>query len=477
MRRSLILAHRYLGIVLSVLFVIWFASAIPMIYTGGMPRVDAVERLQHLPPIDLARVRLTPSDAGAKAGLGPGAGRATLLMIMDRPAYRFSGRGGLTVFADTGELLEDVTRRDALGIAARFTGAPVSSLIYLREMEQADQWTIGQRNQLPLHKIAVEDGAGTEVYVSEATAEVAMRTTRETRALAWGAAIPHWFYLTPLRLNNRLWNRVVIWTSGAGVFAALLGVVLGVTQYRVRYTGIMRWHYLTGIVFGVLAVTWVFSGFLSMEPFEWFSQTRGESRIPQALSGGPLDLSAFPAFDVGEWRRISGGRAIKEIAFRRIQDDPYYLVTLDEANAPVVVHATPLERRGEPFSMASIVDRVQRGYPGAAIAESSLLMAADAYYYDRGRELHLPVVRIKFADADGTWVYVDGTSQLVARFTRRQRIERWLYHGLHSLDFPYFYDKRPLWDIVVIVLLAGGTTLSAIGVWIGVRRVIRTLHV
>ena len=35
--RWLILIHRYLGIPLSVLFVVWFASGIVMMYTGDMP--------------------------------------------------------------------------------------------------------------------------------------------------------------------------------------------------------------------------------------------------------------------------------------------------------------------------------------------------------------------------------------------------------------------------------------------------------
>jgi hypothetical protein len=36
-RLTLILAHRYLGIPLSVLFVLWFVTGIAMIYVGGMP--------------------------------------------------------------------------------------------------------------------------------------------------------------------------------------------------------------------------------------------------------------------------------------------------------------------------------------------------------------------------------------------------------------------------------------------------------
>ena len=36
---------------------------------------------------------------------------------------------------------------------------------------------------------------------------------------------------------------------------------------------------------------------------------------------------------------------------------------------------------------------------------------------------------------------------------------RWLYHGLHSLNFPWLYKYRPLWDIVVISFMVGGTAL------------------
>ena len=45
LRRSLIVLHRYLGIPLSFLFVIWFVSGIAMIYVGGMPALSPQARL------------------------------------------------------------------------------------------------------------------------------------------------------------------------------------------------------------------------------------------------------------------------------------------------------------------------------------------------------------------------------------------------------------------------------------------------
>ena len=106
-RRAIILAHRYLGIPLSVLFVLWFVTGIAMIYVGGMPTLSAQARLERLPPLDLAAVRSTPTEAAAVAASG--FGRVALTTVLDRPAYRFaSPYGTSTVFADTGQPLDEI---------------------------------------------------------------------------------------------------------------------------------------------------------------------------------------------------------------------------------------------------------------------------------------------------------------------------------------------------------------------------------
>jgi hypothetical protein len=109
LRRSLILTHRYFGIALSLLVAVWFASGIVMMYAGGMPRLTPELRLERLPPLDIQRVRLTPSEAGERDGTDGIFGRVVLSTTMDRPAYRFSGGRPTTVFADTGEVLKGVS--------------------------------------------------------------------------------------------------------------------------------------------------------------------------------------------------------------------------------------------------------------------------------------------------------------------------------------------------------------------------------
>jgi hypothetical protein len=87
---------------------------------------------------------------------------------------------------------------------------------------------------------------------------------------------------------------------------------------------------------------------------------------------------------------------------------------------------------------------------------------------------------VRFADPGATWLYVDpGRGAIVRREDQRTRLTRWLYHGLHSLDFPGLYNRRPLWDIVVISLSLGGIvlTLTAMpSIWRRLRRHARRIR-
>src|SRR4030095_5876345 len=108
------------------------------------------------------------------------------------------------------------------------------------------------------------------------------------------------------------------------------------------------------------------------------------------------------------------------------------------------------------------------------IVEQQLLTEYDAYYYSRQHLTPLPVLRVKFADPGETWCDIDpSNSTLLSQVTRLSRVERWLYNGLHSLDFPFWYDLRPAWDIVMLVLLLGGLISSSVGLVLGFSRVAR----
>jgi uncharacterized iron-regulated membrane protein len=503
LRTSIVLAHRYLGIALGLLVIMWFATGITMMYAGGMPVLTPQQRLDRLPDLDLDRVQLTPAGAAARAddvtfGVQ---GQVKLLTVLNRPAYRI---GGETVFADTGERFAGADLAQSRSIAAGFLRLTDDRVHHVATLSQVDQWTLVQSQSLPLHKFRADDEAGSEIYVQPRTGEVAMLTTRRSRTLAWISTIPHWLYFTALREHQPLWYRLIVWTSAAACALAVLGLILGVVQFRrtrpfrlsraIPYSGWMRWHYVSGAIFGVFTLTWAFSGLLSMEPFAW-TNSPGLAISGDAMTGGPPDLSRFTAVDRETWQQVLGDRQIREMEFTRLQNRHHYVVRLAPADPRleskrerlhqpyyvtvpleqdrVLVAADTLVARREPFASEALLARLEAAAPGVPVVASELLTDYDSYYYSRARQTPLPVLRVTFGDPDETWVYVDPQmGQVLARVDRFSRVVRWLYNGLHSLDFAFWYRSR-LWDIAMIVLLLGGLTTSGLGVVMGIRRLRR----
>ena len=84
------------------------------------------------------------------------------------------------------------------------------------------------------------------------------------------------------------------------------------------------------------------------------------------------------------------------------------------------------------------------------------------------------MLRVRYDDAASTWLYFNPYRGEIARKEERlTRANRWLYHGLHSLDFPFLHARRPLWDVVVIALSLGGILVSVTSLGQGWRRLRR----
>ena len=69
-KRSLIVVHRWLGVALSVIFLIWFVSGIVMMY-WSFPGISARDRLQRAPTLDPARITVSPEQAFAALNRDP----------------------------------------------------------------------------------------------------------------------------------------------------------------------------------------------------------------------------------------------------------------------------------------------------------------------------------------------------------------------------------------------------------------------
>ena len=114
---------------------------------------------------------------------------------------------------------------------------------------------------------------------------------------------------------------------------------------------------------------------------------------------------------------------------------------------------------------------------GSGMVDTSVLTQYDRYYLDRRRQRPLPVVLARFHDAQNTRLYIDpSTARVVGSYDDSAWVNRWLYNGLHSLNFPWLYNYRPLWDIVVITFMLGGTALCVTSLILAWRVVGRKLR-
>ncbi len=497
----LILSHRYIGIPLSLFFVMWFVSGFFMIYSGGMPKVTDDMQLAGAQPLDLAQVKITPAQAAAVAGYEPPA--AVLRTILGRPVYELGDPGyhSSLVYADTGELMQPLTSAQGAELASSFLSIPASLFRLQQTLEDhTDQWTFTVGRDLPLYQYVVDDAAATQVYVSVNSARVSTYTTRQSRALAWLGTIPHWLYFETLRDHQQLWNSVLVWSAGLGCVMAVLGLGLGFTQFRtvrpfewrraIPYKGLMRWHYLLGSVFGLVTLTWVFSGLVSMEPWAW-TRVQGLKVPPGTLAGSELKLQEFQLPDMLQLQLLTGS-PVKQLEFARVLGAPYFIAGFVPVKADV---GSKRDRLHQPYNIngqlqaAALMVDAQTGqqHPGfdaarlvsaleaaimdAKVTDSAILTDYDDYYYSRGNQLPLPVLRIKFDDPEQSWLYVDPVrGKLLSLVHKWSRLERWLYNGLHSLDFAFWYHRRPLWDIGMLVLLSGGLGTSLLGLYFGMRR-------
>ncbi len=473
--RTLVYTHRWLGIALGVVFVLWFASGLVMIY-ARMPELDPAERLAALSPIDFSAVRVAPGAAGADAT------RFTLTTFGGRPVYRIVADGvQRTVFADTGEVLAPLTSEEAIRAALPLAGAAVR---YDERLEDADQWTFSVRGRMPLHRLIVDDAAGTRLYVAEQGGEVVMKTTASGRRWGYLGAVIHWIYFTPFRRQSALWSDAVIWISIAGTAMALAGFAWGLWRYspirgyrlrrqpsRTPYAGLMRWHHYAGLVFGLTTITWVFSGLMSMDPWDWSPSTAPTRAQREAVSRGPLHPADVPLASFKKALAAYGVATPKEIDLIRFRGHHYL-----RAAAGLVAVDAAAQGPDESFHTDDMLGAARDAMPGVAIDGVYWMSEYDPYYYSRGHQLNLPVLRVRYGDPQRTWLYLDPRQGAIVRKEERlSRLNRWLYHGLHSLDFPFLYYRRPWWDAIVIVLSLGGVALSVTTMWAAYRRLRRRL--
>ncbi|MGH8464191.1 MAG: PepSY domain-containing protein, partial [Pseudomonas sp.] len=404
------------------------------------------------------------------------------------PRYLFSypGRSNVAVDARTGLRVPLTGREQALSAARQYD--PLATARYQGAVQE-DLWSHSRALDAdrPLQRVQLADADGTLLYLSGQTGEVVRDASALERGWNLVGAWLHWLY--PLRGigMDGLWSNLVIYLSLTATVMAVLGAVIGVLRCRFNrpyrsgsrspYRGFARWHHIGGLLFGVLAITWIFSGLMSMNPWRIFSSSAPLDTA--AYQGGPLTAKAFPVSAAHALSRFADdGLVARQLEWRLIGGEGYVIGYDGGGRTRVLSMADGQVLRRLP---RAVLERAAQAVLPQVQIRSEQLDAYDFYYYARAEqsmlghlEKRLPALRVRFDDPQQTWLHLDlYTGEVSGVLDQPKRVSRWLFALLHSWDWLPLLQRRPLWDMWMIAFSVGGLILSVSGVVLGWRRLSR----
>jgi uncharacterized iron-regulated membrane protein len=511
-KRLVYLLHRWSSVGACLLMVLWLVSGVVMLFVG-YPQLLPQERLQRLPALAQAACCTVPAQQAL--ALSPAPERVQQLVlttVAHRLVYRVHDEAGRlwTVDALTGQTSAPVDGAQALASARALVPRAQARL---EGQTQDDRWSHGGGLDAhrPLFKVQMNDAAQTLLYVSSTTGEVVLDAPRAERAWNYVGAWLHWWYFAREGSKDPVWSWLVIAVSAWATVAALTGALAGLWRWRFvgRYksgaktpyrAGALRWHHLTGLVFGLVLLAWVFSGLMSMNPLGLFSPPREQARPDlMAYQQGAAGMAGLVGTDLSAAQALrllaqQGFEAV-EIEWRMLAGRPY-LLALDGAGATRLVVEQPMpepapspQQDGAPAQASvQVLERwpeatlvaAGRRLLAAELQSAEVLTAYDRYYYPRqeasmyaAAPRRLPAVRLQFADVGRTLVYLDAaTGELALSLDRSQRVGRWLFNLLHSWDLPPLLRWTALREAVLLAVSLGALALAATGCVLAWRRVL-----
>ena len=478
-RPYLTATHRWIGVVVCLYFVIWFISGLVLMYVR-FPAMSVEDKQATLTPIDWSQVVIGPGEILRRASLSDYPPEIWLEMSSGEPIYRLvdweDERFGYSAL--TGEKITGVSAEKALKVVQSNLGTPGATIDHANI--DSDQWTVTGYwdKKRPFHRIAVHDDRGSEYYVSVATGEIVLDTRRWERFWNYLGAIPHWIYFAFVRADTVLWFWVVIALSGVGIVSATSGLILGISRLRVRnryggtrispFVGWMKWHHVAGITGGVFLFLWIVTGLLSMYPGGFLEQRV----ITRAEHENYADHTApdFPTVRFDELTR------------REIDARTLHFVWL--GGAPWIVTDRGMHGANFLNPETGAADVVPDKHlfaagssimPDAELVFSERLPEGDEYWHTAFTVKKVPVLRVGFDDPADTWFHIDPDSgQLIGILDKIGRVDRWANVGIHDVDLHFLHKHRPLWDIVVWIMMLAGLFISASAVFLGVKRLLFT---
>lgn len=515
MKRLLFLVHRWVGVALALFMTLWFFSGLAILYSVQMNQTR-LQQLAHAETLQLEpgwlslgeaweRSAVARRQAGNAKASGPDAAtgkaidqaretaaiEARLLRRDGQPVWLVEDASGkrLAISARDGSL-QKITVAAAGRIAEQWVRTGEGSApSAVRFIETVDKPAI-VRNQdalRPFHRFAVDDGAGSELYISARSGDVVHASTRIERGLYWVGNWLHFFRFLDLSGLGEWRAEILMWSAIAAFVACLTGLIVGWLRWRPGLFGKatyaegrvhpyrafwFRWHFWAGLIGGSFAFLWALSGFFNGNTWMLFSPAAPNREELARYYGHGLPAVAR------DWKPVlQAGIAddTVELSWRRLGEKAVlFAYGRDGQRRPVG------ESPGPGFAHAELIRSVQRLAGDRFNASSSVQTEYDRYYYVRqGRgnyDRPLPVVRVDLDDAGATRFYLDPQDgRLLLRQDNSRRAYRWLFNALHYWDIGWLY-KRPLWDAWMLLWIGFGLVLSVSSLCIGWKRLKATFR-
>jgi hypothetical protein len=204
-----------------------------------------------------------------------------------------------------------------------------------------------------------------------------------------------------------------------------------------------------------------------MNPIRW-PENPVEQRIEKSLIGAAWKGSDFAGIE-NALSRLQTNPQVRELMLTYLGGKPAYIAFENPSETAILWEPSSMQALLDQQTLKSTVGDAARPY---SIVESRLVTRYESYYFDPKNRLRLPALFLRLSDPEQSILYLDLYTGRVARsYSRWERLDRWLFEGLHDFEIPWLYRHRPLWDIIVILGLSGGVWLSTTGIIIAWRRV------
>jgi hypothetical protein len=237
----------------------------------------------------------------------------------------------------------------------------------------------------------------------------------------------------------------------------------------------MRWHHYAGLLFGLLSFTFVISGAFSVNPFGMFSGTPLTTEQRQVVTGPPIGIEPVTLETLRTAvAALTESFPVKEIDLTQFRGEQYLI-----ANRPlsfehrIVSLVHPERGTFKRFDDGIMMDIATEVMAGVSMQDAVWLQEYDNYWRSRDGARNLPVLRVRYLDEQETWLYLDPHRGTMSKLEWIDRVDRWTYAALHEFDFPWLYERRPHWDIVLILASVGGAVLSFTTLWPTCKRLAR----